>query len=129
MFKLFSLTLILFVLLFNAGCKPQNPPKYTETINVMQADSIIGAIPELILIDVRTPEEHEEGSIPNSLNIDVENDSFTQYVTQLDTLDTYLIYCRSGSRSLRAVEKMEAAGFKYLYNMDGGFMAWSEKEE
>jgi rhodanese-related sulfurtransferase len=117
--------LVFFVLSF--GCKPKIQPKYTETIDVNQADSIIAANREIILVDVRTPEEYNEGSIPKALNIDVENDSFNINIANLDTLNTYLIFCRSGSRSLLAIEQLEASGFRYLYNMDGGYLEWSEK--
>lgn len=125
--KLNSILYLAFLVILFSGCKSKIQPKYTETIDVNQADSLILANPQIILLDVRTPEEYEEGTIPKSLNIDVENDDFTVQISELDTLDTYLIFCRSGSRSMIAIEKMEASGFRYIYHMDGGYLEWSEK--
>ena len=77
------------------------------------------------LIDVRTPREHQAGAIADTkYNIDVTNPSFKEAIGKLDKDKTYLVYCRSGSRSGRAVKIMESMGFKHLYNLKGGYMGW-----
>lgn len=77
------------------------------------------------LIDVRTPREHQAGSIEGTkLNFDVTKPSFKDQLAKLDKNETYLIYCRSGSRSRRAAAIMESIGFKHIYDLQGGYMRW-----
>ncbi|MBK6264158.1 rhodanese-like domain-containing protein [Marivirga sp. S37H4] len=84
---------------------------------------------DTVLLDVRTAKEYNFSSIENSLNIDLlETDSFIRSINQLDKSRHYLVICRSGSRSLAAIEKMKEMGFKNLSNVIGGMMAWEEKE-
>jgi rhodanese-related sulfurtransferase len=42
-------------------------------------------------------------------------------VEALDKNQEYLVYCKAGSRSTLACEKMQALGFKALYNLEGGY--------
>ena len=82
--------------------------------------------PEVVILDVRTPEETAEGMIVGAREIDFNAPDFTERIAQLDKQKTYLVYCRSGNRSGQAIQAMAEIGFKDLYNLEGGFMAWSE---
>lgn len=84
-------------------------------------------VKDAVLLDVRTPEEVAEGSIPSHINIDYYADDFEDKIKALDRDKTYLIYCRSGARSADACNDMEKWGFKYLYNLKGGFQAYQEQ--
>lgn len=77
-----------------------------------------------VILDVRTPDEFNSGHIKDALNIDVNATSFEQEVDKLDKSKTYLVYCRSGRRSVDASEKMLKLGFRYVYNMTGGIIEW-----
>lgn len=79
------------------------------------------------LIDVRTPKENQAGEISGTQhNIDVKNKLFKEEMTKLDKEKTYLVYCRSGARSGHAVKIMESMGFKHIYNLKGGYLAWKK---
>ncbi len=82
----------------------------------------------VVLLDVRTPEEVAAGKIEGALEIDVLADDFAQKIQALEKDKTYLVYCKAGSRSARACKAMEKAGFKDLYNLTGGYTAWSNQE-
>lgn len=90
--------------------------------------AMIGGNKDIQLIDVRTPEEHSVNPIPNSLNINYLGEGFWDKVEELDTSKTYLIYCQTGRRSLRACTLMKNGGFgkNKVYNLDGGMAAWEE---
>lgn len=77
-----------------------------------------------IILDVRTPEEFNEGHIENAINIDVNADDFTKEIADLDRNANYLVYCRSGRRSLLATQIMKNQGFTNVTNMEGGYNAW-----
>ena len=77
-----------------------------------------------VLIDVRTSEEFETVRIPDSINIDVMDYSFTERISELDKSKTYFVYCRSGGRSRQACTVMSSHGFA-VYNLSGGIGSWT----
>jgi phage shock protein E len=82
------------------------------------------------LIDVRTVEEFQEGHIEGALQYDYyENESFEAALAALDKEKTYFIYCRSGGRSGTTLDMMQQMGFKKVYNLDGGMLAWRKAGE
>ena len=79
-----------------------------------------------IVLDVRTPEEEVEGTIPGSVLININEPSFPAEIEKLDKSKTYLVYCRSGNRSGKACGYMSSKGFSSLYNLEGGIRAWND---
>ncbi len=80
------------------------------------------------IIDVRSPDELREGSVPGYTQINFFDPSFKLDIDRLDKDITYLIYCRSGNRSGKACSMMGEMGFKNLYNLNGGIGAWNSKK-
>ncbi len=79
----------------------------------------------VVILDVRTPEEFNNGYIPNATLINIQDPaSFTDEIQQLDKSKSYLVYCRSGKRSMLACQVMENLGFKHLANLEGGILDW-----
>ena len=78
----------------------------------------------VVVIDVRTPDEFASGHLPNAININFESGNFDQEISTLDKSKTYAVYCRSGNRSGQATAKMAKAGFKNIYDLDGGIIDW-----
>ena len=68
------------------------------------------------IIDVRTPAEFAEGHLAGAVNIDVQDPSFLDQISQLDPAGNYFVYCRSGNRSGQAIQKMQQLGFESLIN-------------
>ena len=81
----------------------------------------------VFLLDVRTKEEYDQGHIPNSANFDIKTDEFTTQISNLDKTLPILVYCHSGGRSTRAMNKMRDLGFKEVYNLTGGYSKWPYK--
>ena len=77
-----------------------------------------------IIIDVRTPEEFANEHIENALNLDYYSEKFRDELNKLDKEKTYLIYCRSGNRSGKALSIMKELAFREVYNMLGGIIQW-----
>lgn len=77
------------------------------------------------VLDVRTEDEVEEGTIPNATNIDIYlGQGFLDELEKLDKSKNYYVYCRSGNRSGQACAIMNSVGFENTYNLEGGFMNW-----
>ncbi len=81
---------------------------------------------EVLILDVRTAQEYQQGKIKAALNIDVLQQDFEKNIATLDPSKTVLVYCRSGSRSLKACQILCNNGFKKVYNLSNGYMGWSE---
>ena len=77
---------------------------------------------------MRTPEEFGEGHIENATNIDFYSETFRDELDNLDKNKTYLIYCRSGGRSGKALDIMAELNFKEVYNILGGINQWKSEE-
>lgn len=78
---------------------------------------------DVIIVDVRRPEEYEAGHVPGAVNIPNESISDVQ-PDALPELDTPLIvYCRTGVRSRQASDKLQAIGYTGIYDM-GGIVDW-----
>ena len=79
---------------------------------------------DVVLLDVRTAEEYNDGHIQNAINIDVKQDGFIEEAkSTLPTDKTIAVYCRSGKRSAKAAGVLAKEGFK-IVNLEGGIMAW-----
>ena len=81
---------------------------------------------DYVFIDVREPNEWEEGVIPGVKKIslgDIEN-----HLDQLDKDKKYIMVCRSGGRSNKASTLMEQQGFKDVSNFQGGMLDWNDSD-
>ena len=78
----------------------------------------------VVVLDVRTRGEFNEGHIANAINIDVEAGTFLNEISSLDKTKPYAVYCRSGHRPADAVNKMSKAGFTNLFNLNAGIIDW-----
>ena len=77
------------------------------------------------ILDVRTPEEVEEGYIPGATNIDIYlGQGFLDGLEELDKSKNDYVYCRSGNRSGQDCAIMNSVGFETAYNLEGGFSNW-----
>ena len=78
------------------------------------------------LVDVRTPEEYSQGTIPGSVNIDVDSGNFGVTADSLlDKNRTVAVFCRSGRRSKKAAEILSLNGFDVV-ELDKGYNSWVE---
>lgn len=80
------------------------------------------------LIDVRTPQEFAQASIIKSKNINFNGDTFEEELSSLEKEKPLFIYCKSGGRSAKAVEKAKEMGFERIIELDGGMDAWKESK-
>ncbi|MGF7118877.1 rhodanese-related sulfurtransferase [Methanobacterium oryzae] len=83
--------------------------------------------PDFEVLDVRTPEEYNEGHIENALLLNVKSKGFEDELDKLSKDKNYFVYCKSGRRSGKALELMEKHGFKNINNIVGGFDKWKSR--
>ncbi|HOJ85107.1 MAG TPA: rhodanese-like domain-containing protein [Thermoclostridium sp.] len=78
---------------------------------------------DIILLDVRTPEEYRERRIPGSIllpNYEV-RDGAADVIPDKDA--KIVVYCRSGRRSAEAANILKELGYKNVYDL-GGINSW-----
>ena len=81
------------------------------------------------LIDVRSPQEFREYRIAGAKNIEFRNDDFQKRIEHLDKDKPVLVYCLRGIRSRYAMDILREAGFKIVYELEGGLIAWIRAEK
>lgn len=115
--------------------KPAEPADAMESAEPAAAEPAEITIEELqakmdeagvVVLDVRTPDEFEAGHIGEAVNVDYLADNFAEKAAELDKEATYVVYCRTGNRSAKAIDIMKEAGFKHLLHYGGGWAEWSE---
>jgi rhodanese-related sulfurtransferase len=75
------------------------------------------------VLDVRSEEEYSQGHIKGSLFIPL--DELESRLDELDKNQSFLVVCRTGSRSSQAAEVLKSNGFTSVYNLQSGLSAWS----
>jgi adenylyltransferase/sulfurtransferase len=77
------------------------------------------------ILDVREPDEYQIAHIDGVPLFPLS--TLPQRFTELDPNQQYFIHCKSGVRSLRALEFLREQGFKYLKSVKGGISAWADE--
>ncbi|MCB0516229.1 MAG: rhodanese-like domain-containing protein [Chitinophagales bacterium] len=78
----------------------------------------------IILVDVRTPEEVAQGIIDGAKVIDFSSSDFGDQIKQLPEGKKVIMYCAVGGRSARACAMLSGTGRGDVYNLRGGIEAW-----
>lgn len=79
----------------------------------------------LKLIDVREPHELEISKITGAQLIPLGH--LASRLSELDSADEIVVFCKAGTRSTRALELLVSAGFKKVKNLKGGINAWARE--
>lgn len=97
--------------------KQVSPQEFMEALTAHKGDGRVA------FIDVRQPDEYDQGHIAGVRNIPIE--TLTKYTNELSAMDTIFIHCLHGIRGTRAMELLSAEGVTgVLANLKGGLTAW-----
>jgi molybdopterin/thiamine biosynthesis adenylyltransferase/rhodanese-related sulfurtransferase len=77
------------------------------------------------LIDVREPHELEISHLDNADLIPL--GQLASRLSELDSAEEIVLFCKSGTRSTRALELLASAGFRKIKNLKGGINAWARE--
>jgi rhodanese-related sulfurtransferase len=115
----FRLTFVISFVLILAACGISS--EGYRNISSDEAKKLIDN-KEVVVLDVRTPEEYQDGHIPNALLVPLQE--LENKLNDLDKTEPYLVVCRSGNRSTQASEILTSNSFTNIYNMTGGMNSW-----
>ena len=117
-----SLSVFFILIMFLFTCSSQQ----IQNLSVDEFEKQLIATKGEQLIDVRTSQEFEKYRIQSAKNMDFRNPDFRREIEKLDKTKPVLVYCLSGVRSKSAANVFKDAGFKNIYELDGGINAWSK---
>ena len=78
----------------------------------------------LQVLDVRTPEEYQDQHIPHARLIPI--DTLREHLSELDSAQEIVVYCRVGLRGYLASRILLQHGFKKVYNLTGGMLSFPQ---
>jgi len=83
--------------------------------------------PGAVVLDVREPDEYEQGAVPGSLHIPRGHleSNVESRITDKDA--PVLIICAAGNRSAFAAETLEQLGYRDVVSIAGGFNRWKDE--
>jgi rhodanese-related sulfurtransferase len=96
-----------------------------QTISPQQLHDLVKSEKRVDLIDVRTPVEYREVHVAFARNVPLDQLKPSEVIAGRNGDPLYVI-CRSGGRGKQACEKISAAGFSNVINVDGGTQAWDQ---
>ncbi len=102
-----------------------------KSVSVEAARVLIAEDKSVVILDVRTPEEHEAGHINGALNINIKNEDFSSNISKLDRNKTYIVHCSANvenGRTAQSLKIMGSQGFNNLLNLSGGIAAWMQHD-
>ncbi len=79
---------------------------------------------KLFILDVREPHEYQICNLNGKL---IPLGELARRVNELDSSVEMVVHCRSGKRSADAIHFLQTAGFKKLWNLKGGVLAWADE--
>ena len=94
-----------------------------EQISQEETQRIMDTEDNIIILDVRTQQEFDEGHIPNAICIPNETITDDDIAQLPDKQQTILVYCRSGRRSKEASKKLSLLGYTNIKEF-GGIIDW-----
>ena len=118
---------ILLLLIFTISAVSEPVAKEAiRDITSIEAKQALTKDKELTILDIRTPKEFTKGHIKGAINIDFHSETFKSEIEKLDRTKSYLVHCRSGGRSSKALTLMKKLGFDSILHMKDGYLGWNK---
>jgi len=145
--KTFTCLLSIFSLLASVGfaqkTEPrQSPPYVPETIkrgeqaktpakakatvqdvSAAEAEKLLQQKKEIVVLDIRTPDEFAAGHLKGAKNIDFMEDDFAKKLAEVEGRPV-IVHCGSGGRSTKALKILGERNFPQIYHLKSGYKGW-----
>ena len=81
------------------------------------------ARPGTVLLDVREPDEYDQGAVPGAIHIPL--GYLTDRYSEIAATKPVVVQCQSGGRSAIGASLLERLGVANVINLSGGMIAWA----
>lgn len=137
--KLVIFVAIIFGFFSVAGAATTSEPKWMQTkskemvdraraetkhITIQQLKQAIDDEADVVILDVRTPQEYEAAHIPNAINAPRGLLEFSIWSLVPNQQETIYVYCKTGARAALATKLLNDLGYKNAFAVDTGGAAW-----
>ena len=95
-----------------------------NVININQQDLLSADSNHFVIVDVRTPEEFQQGHVPNAINVPLSNIIDNPAILTTSKKKPVVLYCRSGYRAGKAAETLHKDGHQNLRHLEGDMQGW-----
>ena len=102
--------------------RPNTQAQGVVNVDQVKAQELLGGSTPPRIVDVRTASEFDAGHLKGAENVPV--DQVQSVATGWDRSQPLLVYCATGARSATAVQQLESMGFKTIYHLNQGLIAW-----
>jgi molybdopterin/thiamine biosynthesis adenylyltransferase/rhodanese-related sulfurtransferase len=109
------------------GIRGEEAPAVTNGIPEITAREVKARLDhgdDLFILDVREPHEYQICNLNGKL---IPLGELPRRAHELDSSREMVVHCRSGKRSAEAIQFLQKAGFKKLWNLKGGVLAWADE--
>jgi phage shock protein E len=105
------------------SCKETGATGYETLDNQTFAQKLNDS--NVVVLDVRTPDEYRQGHMPHAILMNYYDDGFRENIQNLDKDKTYLVYCAAGGRSSKTSKILKEHGFNNVFSLEHGFKKWN----
>lgn len=125
MYKIILILILFIVNVTLIACEKQTNDETEAVYHKIEPELAKKMMEEssVIILDVRTSEEYNEGHIPGAVLIPDYEILETAEKILKDKNQTILVYCRSGNRSRKAANNLLYLGYQNVYDF-GGIIDW-----
>lgn len=106
------------VVIFASVCFAAGP----VNVNAPDARALMAKKSGLVLVDVRTPEEFQQGHLKGAKLIPL--NQLQQRMNEIPRDKPILVYCAVGARSLNAARFLSSQGYRDVYQISDGLVGW-----
>jgi phage shock protein E len=100
---------------------------YSSNIsNISQQELREANTKSVVIVDVRTPEEFQQGHVPNAINVPLSEIIENPAILKSSKEKAIVLYCRSGYRASKAAEALQKEGHQNLRHLEGHMQSWSD---
>ncbi|MFT4809386.1 MAG: phage shock protein E [Paraglaciecola sp.] len=92
--------------------------------NISQQELLKANTKNVVIVDVRTPEEFQQGHIPNAINVPLSDIIENPTILKSSQEKPIVLYCRSGYRTGKAAEFLQKEGHQNLRHLEGDMQGW-----
>lgn len=92
--------------------------------NISQQELLKANSNDVVIVDVRTTEEFQQGHVPNAINIPLSNIIDNPDILASSKEKPIVLYCRSGYRAGKAAEALQKYGYPNLRHLEGDMQGW-----
>jgi sulfur-carrier protein adenylyltransferase/sulfurtransferase len=104
---------------------PKNMANTATEITVDELKSRLDAGEQILIVDVRNPEEFQICRIPGSVLLPLPE--LGRRFGELDAAKEIILHCKSGMRSQKAQQFLREKGYQKTLNLKGGILAWADR--